>query len=118
MAITLFDAFQICQLLSPTARFASLANSPTCQFSAKKENSCAWIFFIVLHPQLQLYIISSVLLYAMPMFIESYTLNIKLYILPYMLPIIHMALLGSIYSTVALAAERYITICHPFVRYR
>ena len=54
----------------------------------------------------------------MPMFIGGYTLNVKLFILPYMLPIIHIALLGSIYSTVALAAERYITICHPFLRYR
>ena len=66
----------------------------------------------------QVYIISSVLLYALPQFIDDYTQNVKLYILPYLLPIIHMALLGSIYSTVALATERYITICHPFVRYR
>ena len=54
----------------------------------------------------------------MPMFIEDYTLSVKLYMLPYALPIIHMALLGSIYSTVALAAERYITVCHPFLRFR
>ena len=52
------------------------------------------------------------------MFIDDYTFSVKVYILPYILPIIHIALLGSIYSTVALAAERYITICHPFMRYR
>jgi len=52
------------------------------------------------------------------MFIDDYTYSVKLYLLPYILPIIHVALLGSIYSTVALAAERYITICHPFMRYR
>ena len=66
----------------------------------------------------QVYIISSVLLYGLPMFISEYTLKVKLHILPYMVPIIHMALLGSIYSTVALAVERYVSICHPFVRYR
>ena len=58
------------------------------------------------------------LLYALPLFIKGYTLDVKIYLLPYLLPIIHIALLGSIYSTVALAAERYITICHPFLRYR
>jgi len=52
------------------------------------------------------------------MFMDEYTSKVKLYMLPYALPIIHMALLGSIYSTVALAAERYITVCHPFVRFR
>ena len=70
------------------------------------------------HFWFQVYIICSVLLYGLPMFIDDYTYSVKLYLLPYILPIIHVALLGSIYSTVALAAERYITICHPFMRYR
>ncbi len=52
------------------------------------------------------------------MFIPDYVQNVKLYLLPYLLPIIHVALVGSIYSTVALALERYITVCHPFARYR
>jgi len=65
-----------------------------------------------------IYIICSVLLYAFPAFIDGYTKDVKLFIIPYILPIIHIALIGSIYSTVALAAERYITICHPFMRYR
>ena len=66
----------------------------------------------------QIYIICSVLLYAFPEFIDGYTKDVKILLLPYILPIIHIALIGSIYSTVALAVERYITICHPFMRYR
>ena len=76
------------------------------------------VFTYYIFHNFQVYIISSVLLYALPMFIEGYTLNVKLYILPFILPIIHIGLIGSIYSTVALAVERYITICHPFLRYR
>lgn len=64
------------------------------------------------------YIFCSLLLFALPMFIEDYIIKVKLYLLPYLLPIIHIALVGSIYSTVALAMERYITVCHPFVRFR
>eukprot|EP00095_Tigriopus_kingsejongensis_P007902 snap_masked-scaffold132_size323655-processed-gene-1.0 protein:Tk07902 transcript:snap_masked-scaffold132_size323655-processed-gene-1.0-mRNA-1 annotation:"solute carrier family 12 member 9" len=69
-------------------------------------------------PTLLAYIFCSLLLFALPMFIEDYTMNVKLFLLPYLLPIIHIALVGSIYSTVALAVERYITVCHPFVRFR
>ena len=35
----------------------------------------------------QLYIICSILLFALPMFIDDYTDNVKLYLLPYVLPV-------------------------------
>ena len=66
----------------------------------------------------QAYIICSILLFALPQFIPDYHSSVKLPALPTLLPITHVALVGSIYSTVALALERYITVCHPFVRYR
>ncbi len=67
---------------------------------------------------LQVYIVCSLLLFSLPMFIPHYTESVKIYLLPYLLPVIHVALVGSVYSTVALAVERYITVCHPFIRYR
>ena len=32
------------------------------------------------------------------------------------LPLAHIALTGSIYSTLALTLERYTTVCHPFFK--
>ena len=53
-----------------------------------------------------------------PEFDPGYTGRVKIYLMPYLIPLIHVALVGSIWSTVALAIERYVTVCHPFVRYR
>ena len=33
------------------------------------------------------------------------------------LPLAHIALTGSIYSTLALTIERFITVCHPFFKF-
>jgi hypothetical protein len=46
--------------------------------------------------------VCSILLFSLPMFIEDYTLSVKLYLLPYCLPVIHLAL-GSILQNSILA---------------
>ena len=74
------------------------------------------ILFLLL--TFQIYVVSSIMMYALPIFFNGYTMKVLVYILPHMIYVIHMALLGSIYSTVALAVERFIAVCYPFLKYR
>ena len=68
---------------------------------------------------LQIYVVCSILLFSVPLLFQyDFARVARVLLLPFLLPVVHVALVGSIYSTVALAVERYITICHPFVRYR
>ena len=77
---------------------------------------CWDILFLLL--TFQIYVVSSIMMYALPIFFNGYTMKVLVYILPHMIYVIHMALLGSIYSTVALAVERFIAVCYPFLKYR
>ena len=68
--------------------------------------------------------------YSLPTLSEEYYIWVLPYITPYTLPIIHISLtgshysnitnsiiaiiLGSVYSVVAVAVERFITVCFPF----
>ena len=36
------------------------------------------------------------------------------FLVPYLLGLIHIALMGSIYTTIAVAVERCVTVCAPF----
>ena len=36
--------------------------------------------------------------------------------MPFLLPVAQMCLTGSIYLTLAIAIERYTTVCHPFFK--
>ena len=38
--------------------------------------------------------------------------------LPVVLPLAHIGLVGSIFSTLALSLEKYLAMVHPFTRYR
>ena len=38
------------------------------------------------------------------------------FFLPYLLPLIHIALTGSVYTTIAVAVERCITVLAPFTQ--
>ena len=50
----------------------------------------------------------------MPKFNETYANVYLTYILPFVLPVAHVGLMGSTYSTLALGIERYVAVCHPF----
>merc|ERR1719219_775672 len=53
-------------------------------------------------------------LYSFPSFLDYQ--DIEAHATPYILPLTHIALTGSVYSVVAVALERYYNICKPFKR--
>ena len=64
------------------------------------------------------YITASILIFSIPQFSDNYKESgIYFYILPWVLPMAQVGLTGSIYFTMAITVERYVTVCHPFYRY-
>ncbi|XP_023337723.1 FMRFamide receptor [Eurytemora carolleeae] len=61
-----------------------------------------------------LFLVGMVLLYTVPRASSTYRTNIEPVILPVLLPLTQVTLTGSVYSVVAVAVERYYTICRPF----
>ena len=60
------------------------------------------------------YILLSVVLFAIPGISEEYRDNYHPYIVPLGVPIIQVALTGSVYCTTAISIERYLIVCKPF----
>ena len=64
-----------------------------------------------------IYIIASIFLFGMKELNESYrTMGINFLLFPWGLPIAQIGITGSIYFTLAITVERYVTVCHPFYR--
>jgi len=61
-----------------------------------------------------IFLICILLQYSLPTLSEEYYIWVLPYITPYTLPIIHISLTGSVYSVVAVAVERFLTVCFPF----
>ena len=62
-----------------------------------------------------IYILLSVLIFAIPGLSEGYKWGYHSYIVPLAMPTIQIALTGSVYCTTAIAIERYLTVCRPFL---
>lgn len=65
-----------------------------------------------------IYIIANILIFTIPLFSDNYlTSGTYYYVMPWALPIAQIGMTGSIYFTMAMTAERYLTVCHPFYRH-
>ena len=64
-----------------------------------------------------LFITTCIPIFCIPQFSETYAKSEYFnYSFPYVIPIAQMAMTGSIYITMALTIERYVSVCHPFYR--
>ena len=79
----------------------------------KKQLKFHWLM-IVLSGFDTAYILLSVVLFALPGISEEYRDNYHPYIVPLGVPIIQVALTGSVYCTTAISIERYLIVCKPF----
>jgi len=59
------------------------------------------------------FIVFNLVLFSIPHFSIEYDKQVFPYLVPYVLPLAQIAQTGSIYSTLAVAIERYVSVCHP-----
>lgn len=52
------------------------------------------------------------MLYSLPNLSDSFAREVYLYALPWILPLVQIAMMTSIYCTILMSFERYIRICH------
>jgi len=65
------------------------------------------------------YLLTAVPLFSVPQLFSSPAINhLVVLSLPHLLPVAHIGMVGSIFSTLALSVERYLAVVHPFTVYR
>ena len=62
-----------------------------------------------------IYILLSFVLFTIPASSEGYKYRYHPHVVPVAIPIIQIALTGSVYCTTAISIERYLTVCRPFL---
>ena len=63
----------------------------------------------------QIYVACSIHLFSLAKFWPSYDQAARVPSLPIVIPIAQIGLMGSVYCTVALALERFLAVCYPFL---
>ena len=58
----------------------------------------------------------AILMYSLPYHSIHYTKHIFPLLLPFLYPLIHICLTGSVYTTMAVAMERCVTVLVPFTQ--
>ena len=54
--------------------------------------------------------------YSVPLLSTEFLVWVHPHLTPYVVPLIHISLTGSVYSVVSVALERFITVCFPFTQ--
>ncbi len=65
-----------------------------------------------------MYVACSIHLFSMRLFSDSYNGSVRVPSLPVLIPVAQIGLMGSVYCTVALALERFLAVCYPFLHRR
>ena len=104
-------------LLVITGLFGLIGNLTTIIFftkSRQKNLRFHWLM-IALAIYDTVYLLFCIIVFAVPGLSENYKKEgYHFYVVPKAVPIIQIALTGSVYCTVAISLERYLTVCRPF----
>ena len=66
----------------------------------------------------QIYLLSAVILFTLPNVKTGMSLALHQNAMPYILPVAHIGMVGSMFTTVAISLERYLAVVYPFAKFR
>ena len=61
-----------------------------------------------------IYLMFTLLVFSVPQLSENYRSRFLKHLVPIILPVVQIALTGSVYTTLAISLERYLVVCRPF----